>query len=138
MYTDEFFTNWHGNELRLDKNCVLHDKKAEKQFKALIDDFVEWLQYGEEEDPDENAAQSEEDPDEQPKDEETEAQLNQRLLIEAQKKAQTEKMAAAKLESEKQKQVQDDEEEKVVPMEEVKTKNIAQIEVEDNFDIADI
>ena len=47
-------------------------------------------------------------------------------------------MAAAKLESEKQKQVQDDEEEKEAPIEQVKTSNIAKIEVEDDFDINDI
>ena len=141
VYTDEFFINWHSGELKLDKNCVLNDRKAEKQFKALIEDFIEWLQYGEEEDPEENAAKLEDDPEESKetlKDEETEAQRNQRLLIEAQKKAQSEKMAAAKLASEKQKQIEDDEEEKVVPIEEVKTSNIAKIEVEDDFDINDI
>ena len=47
-------------------------------------------------------------------------------------------MAAAKLASEKQKQIEDDEEEKVAPIEEVKTQNIAKIEVEDDFDINDI
>ena len=69
---------------------MLADRKAEKTFKGLIDDFIEWLQYGEEEDPEENGAKSEEDPEEtkdseEPK--ESEAQRNQRLLIEAQKKA---------------------------------------------------
>ena len=53
VYTDEFFTNWHGGE-KLDKNCILYDRKAEKQFKELINDFIEWLSYGEEEDPDDN------------------------------------------------------------------------------------
>ena len=83
VYTDEFFTSWHSNELKLDKNCQLYDRKAEKQFKGLIDDFIEWLQYGEEEDPEENNA-GEVEPEEEketPK-EETEAQRNQRLLIE--------------------------------------------------------
>lgn len=43
---------------------MLADRKAEKTFKGLIDDFIEWLQYGEEEDPEENGAKSEEDPEE--------------------------------------------------------------------------
>ena len=34
VYTDEFFTNWHAGELKLDKNSILNDKKAEMQFKA--------------------------------------------------------------------------------------------------------
>jgi len=83
VYTDEFFTSWHSSELRLDKNCILYDRKAEKQFRGLIDDFVEWLQYGEEEDPAENKNEvdDEEEPEQEAK-EETEAQRNQRELIE--------------------------------------------------------
>ena len=48
-------------------------------------------------------------------------------------------MAAAKLASEQQKEQEDDEEEKDdAPIEEVKTQNIAKIEVEDEFDVNDI
>ena len=64
VYTDEFFTNWHGGE-KLDKNCILYDRKAEKAFKALINDFIEWLQYGEEEDPEENTKEAADDYDEE-------------------------------------------------------------------------
>lgn len=48
--SDEFFTAWHSGEVKLDKNAVgiLYDRKAEKQFKTQITDFIEWLQYGEE------------------------------------------------------------------------------------------
>lgn len=135
-YSDEFFKSWHANELKLDKNCILYDRKAEKQFRPLLDDFIQWLDYGEEEADDygEEEAQ-EETPKEAPQ--ETDAQKNQRLLIEQQQKAQQEKMAASKLANEQQKEMEkaQEEEKNQEQAGEVKTQNITKIEVEDGFDI---
>ena len=50
VYTDEWLCAWHAGEVKLDKNTKLYDRKAEKAFKAEIGDFIEWLQYGEEDD----------------------------------------------------------------------------------------
>lgn len=41
--TDEFVTIWHSGKGKLDKNSCLYDKKAETQFRILIEEFVLWL-----------------------------------------------------------------------------------------------
>jgi len=30
VFSNEFILNWHGEKQRLDKKCILYDKKAEK------------------------------------------------------------------------------------------------------------
>ena len=50
VYNDEWLCSWHAGDIKLDKNTKLYDRKAEKAFKAEINDFIEWLQYGEEDD----------------------------------------------------------------------------------------
>lgn len=89
IFSDEFIIKWQTNEIKSDKKCVLYDRKVEKAFRPLLEEFVQWLQsaeYGAEEDgygqeEEKEAEVKAEEP------EETEAQKQQRLLIEKQKKA---------------------------------------------------
>ena len=80
VFSDEFLNSWHDGSIKLDKNTKLYDRKADKAFKAEVAPFIEWLQYGEEDDgEEEEPAEVEEQQEEQ---KETEAQKNQRLMIE--------------------------------------------------------
>lgn len=65
IYTDEFLIKWYNRKKKLDRECALNDRKAEKQFKELIAKFIEWLETAEEdedeeEDDDEEEAKKEE------------------------------------------------------------------------------
>jgi hypothetical protein len=40
---EKFLIDWFDKEVRLDKNSLLYDKKAEKQFREMIEQFIEWL-----------------------------------------------------------------------------------------------
>jgi hypothetical protein len=44
FFQEEFIIKWHGRKAKLDKSCVLYDRKAEKAFRAAIEQFVTWLQ----------------------------------------------------------------------------------------------
>ena len=55
---DEFFTQWHSKQLKLDRDSKLYDRPAESAMRPLLNEFVQWLQsaeyddeegYGEEE-----------------------------------------------------------------------------------------
>jgi len=142
VFSDEFMIGWHGSKVKLDKHCILYDRKAEKACRPLLDEFIEWLQsddYGEEEGYGEEGAEGEaaeefKMEEEAPKKkEETDAERAQRELIEAQMKAQTQNLAANKVAAE----TAAEEEEKKAETIEGAT-DIAKIEVEDNFDIDDI
>lgn len=52
LYPDSFYVGWYQGTKKLDKNTILHDRKAEKEIKPLLADFIDWLQedYGEEAD----------------------------------------------------------------------------------------
>lgn len=80
MIEDQFFIAWHAKKAKTDKTSILYDHKSEKQFRGLLDSFIEWLQsgeyddeadYGEEEDKKDDDEEEKKD-DDQP--EETEAQ----------------------------------------------------------------
>jgi hypothetical protein len=98
---DTFFTSWHGKQMKLDRDCKLYDRPAESAMRRLLDEFVQWMQsadYGEEKGDEygDEAYGAEEEKKEEEAPQETEAQKNQRLLIEAQKRAQAEQLEAAK------------------------------------------
>lgn len=44
VFSEEFIIKWHGRKAKLDKNCALYDRSAEKTFRAAIEAFVNWLQ----------------------------------------------------------------------------------------------
>jgi len=44
VFDEEFIIAWFNKKAKLDKACVLYDRKAEKLFKAQIESFVKWLQ----------------------------------------------------------------------------------------------
>ena len=97
MLEDQLFVQWHSKAIRLDRDSKLYDRSAESAMRPLLKDFINWLssaEYDEEEAYGEEEAGAGEE--EETKDEETEAQRNQRELVEAQKRAQTEMLAAAK------------------------------------------
>ncbi len=44
VFTDEFLIGWHSGKIKSDKRCVLYDRKAEKAFRPLLDEYITWLQ----------------------------------------------------------------------------------------------
>jgi len=40
ILTDKFVIDWAEKTTRLDKNSLLYDKKAEKTFRDMIDQFI--------------------------------------------------------------------------------------------------
>lgn len=40
---EQFLINWYDKELRLDKDSLLYDKKAERHFREMVEPFIEWL-----------------------------------------------------------------------------------------------
>lgn len=46
VFSDQFIINWHAGTVKSDKKCALYDRKSEKAFRALISEFVQWLQSG--------------------------------------------------------------------------------------------
>jgi len=89
VFSDVFLSEWHDATLRLDKKCILYNRKAEKAFRPMINEFIKWMtstEYGDEYDEEEEAEEEKSKAEPQVK-EETEAERNQRELIEAQKRA---------------------------------------------------
>jgi len=85
LYPDSFYLDWFNGKKKLDRNSVLYDRKAEKEIKPLLAEFIEWLQedYGEEGYGEEDYGKEEakENADDKPK------VSTQSQLIEAQKRA---------------------------------------------------
>ncbi len=50
LYPNQTYIDWVGGKKKLDRNSVLYDRKADKEVKPLLAEFIEWLQqdYGEE------------------------------------------------------------------------------------------
>jgi hypothetical protein len=44
VFAEAFIIKWFNRKAKLDKACVLYDRKCEKAFRALIEAFVTWLQ----------------------------------------------------------------------------------------------
>ena len=99
--SEQFIQEWFDKTHRLDKDSMLYDKKAEKKFRDLVTDFVEWMKAAETEEVDSatleaaqkttGTAEDDDDDDEKTKDtKETDQQRKQRLAIEKQARAQQE------------------------------------------------
>jgi len=43
ILSEKFLLEWFDKTIRLDKESVLYDKKAEKKFRENIEKFIEWL-----------------------------------------------------------------------------------------------
>lgn len=130
--------------MKLDRDSKLYDRPAESAMRPLLKEFVQWLSSA---DYDEEADYGEEGAEEEEKKEEvveTDAERNQREMIEAQKRAQTEAMAAAKAAGAEQKKKAEEAEESQKAadaelLEQIQeTKKVTDIAVEDDFDINDI
>ena len=112
IISEKFLLEWYDKTTRLDKDGALYDKKAEKKFRDLLEDFFNWLQNaevesgGEESDEkieDTNKEEEAEDEADLPK-EETAAQKKQKEMIEKERLAQ-----AAALEKHRAKALQEEE-----------------------------
>ena len=44
VFSEEFIIKWFNKQSKLDKGCVLYDRKAEKAFRGTIEGFVKWLE----------------------------------------------------------------------------------------------
>lgn len=44
VYSEDFMIKWFNRKAKLDKECVLYDRKCEKAFRHLIEGFITWLQ----------------------------------------------------------------------------------------------
>ena len=150
LLDDQFFIEWHAKRLKLDRDCILFERKAESAIRPLLDEFIGWLNsadYDEEYDQEEESKGAEEE-EEKKEATETDAQRQQRELIERQKQAQAEQLAKAKsaaAESKAKAAAQADEDAKRAEAEDAenlnkieKTTKIADIAVDDGFDIDDI
>jgi len=47
IFPEKFLLEWYDKEKKLDKDSILYDKKAEKKFRELIEQFIEWLRNAE-------------------------------------------------------------------------------------------
>lgn len=81
LYEDETYKEWFAGNKKLDKNSVLYDRKAEKDVRPQLAAFIDWLDYGEEDDYGEEEVKQVQAP---------AAKSTQSQLIEAQKRAQQE------------------------------------------------
>jgi hypothetical protein len=43
IISDKTLIAWYDKEMRLDKDSLLYDKKAERHFREMIEQFIEWL-----------------------------------------------------------------------------------------------
>ena len=43
IISDKTLIQWFDKEIRLDKDSMLYDKKAERHFREMIESFIEWL-----------------------------------------------------------------------------------------------
>ena len=43
VFSEEFLVKWFNKKKRLDKNCAIYDRSAEKTFRGLIEKFIDWL-----------------------------------------------------------------------------------------------
>jgi len=50
--SEKYIQEWYDKTTRLDKESMLYDKKAEKKFRDLLTDFVEWMKTAETEEGD--------------------------------------------------------------------------------------
>lgn len=44
VFNEDFIIKWFNRKKKLDKTCMLYDRKAEKQFRGAIEAFVKWLE----------------------------------------------------------------------------------------------
>jgi hypothetical protein len=44
VFSDEFVIGWQKSKVKSDKRCILYDRKAEKVFRPLLEDYVKWLE----------------------------------------------------------------------------------------------
>lgn len=56
ILNDKFLIDWFDKTIRLDKDSLMYDKKAEKKFRDLIEKFIEWLKNAESESDDDSSS----------------------------------------------------------------------------------
>lgn len=104
IMSDKFLIQWYDKEAKLDKDSGLYDKKSERKFRELIEQFIEWLRNAESGSGSESSSEEEEAKKPETKEKnkedgppvETEAQKKQKEMIEKQRKAQADAFAKHK------------------------------------------
>lgn len=43
VFDEELIIGWFDKKVKLDKTCALYDRKAERHFRKLVAQFVDWL-----------------------------------------------------------------------------------------------
>lgn len=43
IMSEKFLIDWNEKNIRLDKDSVLYDKKAERKFRELVENFIQWI-----------------------------------------------------------------------------------------------
>jgi len=43
IMSEKFLIDWNEKNIRLDKDSGLYDKKAEKKFRDLTENFINWI-----------------------------------------------------------------------------------------------
>lgn len=88
---DSLFTGWHTKSVKLNRDCIMYDRKAESTMRPILAEFITWLSsaeyddegaYGEEAYGEETTGAAEEE-EKKGEDNETDVEKNQRLLVEA-------------------------------------------------------
>lgn len=85
VINEKFLLDWFDKNVRLDKDSLMYDKKAEKKFRDLIEQFVEWLKNASSDDSSSSSGEdsgSEEKEDTEKAKREQEALERQKELIE--------------------------------------------------------
>eukprot|EP00350_Pseudokeronopsis_sp_OXSARD2_P001664 CAMPEP_0170540668 /NCGR_PEP_ID=MMETSP0211-20121228/635_1 /TAXON_ID=311385 /ORGANISM="Pseudokeronopsis sp., Strain OXSARD2" /LENGTH=196 /DNA_ID=CAMNT_0010843165 /DNA_START=734 /DNA_END=1322 /DNA_ORIENTATION=+ len=107
---DDLLIKWHKRKRKLDQDCQLYDREAQKVFRELISSFIEWLESAEDEGEEEGEEEEEEagEKQEEQKNEvskaKEEAMRKQKELIQKQKDQQQKMMDQANEEGEKDKE----------------------------------
>lgn len=62
ILSKQFVIDWFDKNVKLDKDSGLYDKKSERKFRELIEQFIEWLR-NQESDSDSDSGSSDEEKD---------------------------------------------------------------------------
>ena len=132
FFDEDFILNWNDKKMKLDKKCMLYDKKAEKKFREVISKVIEWLRNAESDEESSDEDEEEESKAVEKKEEtaEEKARKEQQELIRKQQVEQEQKLKEKQKEQTMQKAGGEDEDSKRV--------DIAAVDVGDEEEDLDI
>jgi len=133
----DFLLAWNSKKQKLDKSCMLYDKKAEKKFKAVLVKFMEWLEEMESSSDDDSSSGEEEAKGEETKKQETDLERKKREQMELIRQQQEEQAKAMQDKKEKAEQEETKKQQHESKQDQTKV-DVTKIAVEDDFDVDDI